>query len=89
MPVYQLHPVEGQLGSVHWNNSTYRGRCFVTAESETTARHYATRAFAFRTQSAPAEWIRFNPWTRPEFVACTEVTGIGGAPPDGGIVRSR
>jgi hypothetical protein len=87
MPVYQLHPVEERLGSVHWNYSTYRGPCLVTAESEAAARNYATREFAFTAKSPLPEWIAFNPWTKPEFVACTAVTGIDSAPQQGAVVR--
>ena len=87
MPIYQLQPVGEQLGSVHWNYSTYRGRCLVTAESEAAARNYATREFAFTTGSPLPEWIRFNPWAKPEFVVCTEMTGIDGTPPQGVVVR--
>ena len=87
MPVYQLHPVEEQLGSVHWNYSTYRGCCVVTAESEAVARNYTTREFAFATKAPSPEWIAFNPWTKPEFVRCTTATGIDGAPQQGAVVR--
>ena len=87
MPVYQLHPVEEQLGSVHWNYSTYRGCCVVTAESEAAARNYATREFAFATKAPSPEWIAFNPWTKPEFVRCTELTETDSTPLHGTVVR--
>ncbi len=61
----------------------------VAAESEPIARDHATRAFVFTSRAPLADWIRFNPWTKPELVACTEITETGNVPPAGVVVRSK
>jgi hypothetical protein len=62
MAIWELKPTD--VSSRDWEASTYRGKVFIRAESETIARQIAARAFVIAAQVRMGEKIMDIPWNQ-------------------------
>ena len=69
MAVYVLDPKADNCGHPFWQSSSYCGRCYVSAPSESTARTIAAEAFAVAIKKSSQSSISsISPWLRADFV---------------------
>lgn len=69
MAVYVLDPKVDNRDHPYWQGSSYCGRCYVSAPSESTARAIAADAFAVTIEkSSQTSTSSISPWLRADFV---------------------
>ena len=74
MKIFKLEPVKEKLNSCHWDASTYQGTAIVCAESENSARLFASQKLAIATKRQQGKEVCASPWSNPlGIVKCVEL----------------
>ena len=77
LKVFELTPKQENENGRNWKGSTYKGKAFICAESESEARKLAEKKFFdfadITQETCPEPENVYSPWLAEDYVSCVEI----------------